>query len=100
MLLLHNKLLQKAYSAFERGPPKNPALAPPKEMAGSDPRLTVGQPSAIGGIGGSHGAKNRVLMSSPKNTFGDSSVADDFSEDPKSTTAGTQRYSAHGGRQR
>lgn len=94
MLLLHSKLLQKAQTAFERGPPKDPALGPIKELASF---MSTGQPSAIGGTGGS----TRIL-GRPKKTFGDGSGADDFSEDPKSTAAstGTRQLSTHGSRQR
>lgn len=98
MLLLHNRLLFKAHLVFEKGPPKDPALASLKEMAANT--MPTGQPSAIGGTGGSHGYSK--LTGRPKKTFGDG-----CSEDPSSTAASTaasfyprQPLSTHGSRQR
>lgn len=87
MLLLQNKLLQKAYAAFEKGPNKDASLRFLKEYAHH-----AGQPSAVGGTGGSHGSSVRML----KKTFGDGLGTNDFSEDPRSTAAstGTQFHSS------
>merc|ERR1719491_2228659 len=80
MLLLHNKLLQKAYAAYEKGPNKDAPLRFLKEIA-----YNAGQPSAVGGIGGGHCSSVHL----PKKTFGDGLGTNDFSEDPRSTAAST-----------